>query len=339
MSLFSRALEQFIGNDPAVLEVLGTVRLVADTDATVLISGETGTGKELIARALHEESSRRQKEFVAVNCGAMAETLLETELFGHVRGAFTGAVEGRAGKFETAAGGSIFLDEIADMSPALQVKLLRVLQTGEYCPVGSAGNRHCDVRVIAASNQRLRPLVAAGRIRADLYYRLNVICLDLPPLRRRRGDIPALVRLFIERFSAAYRRDARRLSPEAERIVLAHDYPGNVRELENAIRRAVILCRGTEIQPAHLPAEMLEPRAAAPPVGPVSFHDARSRMLEEFERDFLVTLMRESGGIISRGARRSGLSERHLHVMLKKHGLHGRDFRAQPDDLTDGAAS
>jgi transcriptional regulator with PAS, ATPase and Fis domain len=318
----------FIGNDPSVLEVLATVEQVADTDATVLITGETGTGKELIAQALHEGSSRRNREFVAVNCGALADTLLESELFGHLRGAFTGATESRPGKFEIADRGTIFLDEIADMNHALQVKLLRVLQTGEYAPVGSASNRHCDVRVIAATNEPLRPLVAAGIVRADLYYRLNVICLDLPPLRARRADIPALIAYFLVRFAEAYRRGSLRVSPDAERILLSHAYPGNVRELENSIRRAVIVCRSGEILPRDLPRDMLESPLPAESGLPVGFHAARARALGEFERDFLVSLLQTCCGNVSRAARRSGLSERHLHLKLKKYGLRGRDFAA-----------
>ena len=321
------ARSRFIGNDPGVLEVLQTVYLVADTDATVLITGETGTGKELIATALHEESSRRDKAFIAMNCGAVADSLLESELFGHLRGSFTGATETRRGKFEAADGGTIFLDEVADMNHALQVKLLRVLQTGEYSPIGSAASRRCDVRVVAASNQPLKPLIASGIVRADLYYRLNVISLDLPPLRARRGDIPLLLDHFLRRFAKWYRRGERRFGGQAERILLAYDYPGNVRELENAVRRAVILCRGDEIQPGDLPREMREPVAPNEISQPQEFHAARARVLDDFERQFLVASLRDSGGIVTRAAERVGLSERILHAKLKKHGLRGRDFR------------
>jgi DNA-binding NtrC family response regulator len=323
----SSVLSQFIGNDPSVQEVLRTVYLVADTDATVLITGETGTGKELIAKALHEESSRRDKAFIAMNCGAGPDSLLESELFGHLRGSFTGATETRPGKFEAADGGTVFLDELADMSHALQVKLLRVLQTGEYSPIGSAASRRCDVRVVAASNQPLKPLIASGTVRADLYYRLNVISLDLPPLRARRGDISLLLEHFLRRFARWYRRGERRFGPQAERILLSYDYPGNVRELENAVRRAVILCRGDEIQACDLPREMLELVAPTHVSQPQEFHVARARVLEDFERQFLVASLRECGGIVTRAAQQAGLSERNLHAKLKKHGLRGRDFR------------
>jgi DNA-binding NtrC family response regulator len=323
----SSALSQFIGNDASVRAVLETLHLVADTDATVLIIGETGTGKEVIARALHEESSRRDKPFIAINCGAVPDSLLESELFGHIRGSFTGATETRPGKFEAANGGIVFLDEVADMNHGLQVKLLRVLQTGEYSPVGSAATRACDVRVVAASNQPLKPLIASGAVRADLYYRLNVVSLDLPPLRARRGDIPLLLDHFLQRFAASYKRGDRRFSAEAERVLLSYDYPGNVRELENAVRRAVILCRGDKILPSDLPREMWE---SAPPTDTTpseEFHVARAKAIEEFERKFLVASLRDCGGIVSRAAQRAGLSERNLHAKLKKHGLRGRDFR------------
>ena len=323
----------FLGNDPAIREVLDLVRLLSPTDATVLITGETGTGKELIARALHHGGPRCRRPFLAVNCGALSETLLESELFGHMRGAFTGAVENRAGKFEAADTGTIFLDEIADMSPALQVLLLRVLQTGEYSPVGSAETRRTNVRVVAATNQPIKPLMAAGIVRADLYYRLNVVCLDLPPLRTRRGDIPVLVAHFLARHCGSAR-PVPAIDPGAHDILCAYDYPGNVRELENAMRRAVILCGDGPILPRHLPRDMIE-EPAVPRAPSRDFHRVRARVLEDFEREYLIALMRESGGIVSRAAIRGGLSERNLHVKLKKHGLRGASFRAAVETPSD----
>jgi DNA-binding NtrC family response regulator len=326
------SLDLFVTADPAITAVIRTVRQVADTDATVLITGETGTGKELIARALHEESSRHEKNFVPVNCGALPETLLESELFGHIRGAFTGATETRPGKFQLAEGGTVFLDEIADMNHALQVKLLRVLQTGDYSPVGSAAVRQSRARVVAASNQSLKPLVASGVVRADLYYRLNVICLELPPLRARRDDIPRLSDFFLRQFADTYRRQAQRFHPDVVRFLNAYDYPGNVRELENIVRRAVILARSPEITVADLPADVRQMAVSRVDVddvpAPASFHMARARVVQEFEREFLIGVLHECGGIISRAARRAGLSERNLHAKLKKYGLRGSDFRA-----------
>jgi two-component system, NtrC family, response regulator HydG len=324
----------FVGSHPALRRALETLDLVADTDATVLVTGETGTGKELIARTLHERSSRRHARLLAVNCGALSESLLESELFGHLRGAFTGAAEHRAGKFEAADGGTLFLDEVADMPPALQVKLLRVLQTGEYAPVGSAATRHCDIRVVAATNQPLRPLVAAGTVRADLYYRLNVVCIDLPPLRERRGDILTLANAFLQQFAAKYAPAPRVLSPDAQQVLVRYGFPGNVRELENAMRRAAILSRSDEIPASVLPAEMFEPTHEVASGSDVAtdldahdFHLARAQALDRFEHDFFVSLLREAGGIVKRAARRAGLSERVLHVKLRKHGLRGSDFR------------
>src|SRR5262249_8551447 len=206
-----------------------------------------GTGKELIARALHENSSRRTAPFLPVNCGAIAETLQESELFGHARGAFTGATEAKVGKFGAADGGTVFLDEIAETSKSLQVKLLRILQHGEYSPVGLAENRSCDVRIVAATNRDLRPLVANGSFPKDLYYRLNTIRLDLPPLRERRGDIPLLIDHFLRQFRACYHKPNLEMSGAAVAALCRHDFPGNVRELENIMRRAAILCWGTAI--------------------------------------------------------------------------------------------
>ncbi len=325
--------ERFVGSDPALRAVLHTLELVADTDATVLITGETGTGKELIARAVHARSSRRRAALIPVNCAALTESLLESELFGHVRGAFTGAADARQGMFEAANAGTLFLDEVADMSLPLQAKLLRVLQTGEYTPVGSATSRRCDVRVVAATNQPLRPLVDKGIVRADLYYRLNVVCLDLPPLRARRGDITLLADHFLAHFADAYARPRRHLGARARAVLLAHPFPGNVRELENAMRRVALLGRTDEVEPDDLPPDMTvaAERAPAPEREPVDdsggFHAARARAMDRFERDFLASLLHDCGGIVTRAARRAGLSERSFHVKLKRHGLRGSDFR------------
>jgi len=313
-----------IGTDPRLLEVWKLVMKVAATEATVLITGETGTGKELIAHTLHEESLRRQAPFMAVNCGAVAETLQESELFGHVKGAFTGATTRKLGKFEAAEGGTIFLDEISEMSKTLQVKLLRILQFGEYSPVGMAEPRYCNVRVIAATNQNLRPLIAAGAFRKDLYYRLNIIRLELPPLRERSGDLPLLIKHFLQQFGAAYNKPALAMSPEAQEILLQYDYPGNVRELENMMHRAVILCEDTIIHPYDLPPEVFPSRCspAALPCG--NFHEVKARMIATFEKSYLTAVLRECGGIVSRAAQRSGLSERNFHEKLKLYGLSGR---------------
>jgi transcriptional regulator with GAF, ATPase, and Fis domain len=248
--------ECIVGHHPKIVEILKFVAQVANTEAIVLIQGESGTGKELVAQALHHNSHRRDKPFVPVNCGALPEHLLESELFGHVRGAFTGAIKDTAGWFERADGGTIFLDEVNDMSPALQMKLLRVLQAGEYSPVGSSEIRHCDVRVVAATSQDLRDLVKEGKFREEVYYRLNIVDLQLPSLRDRKCDIPLLARHFITLYGARYGKPHVRLSSEAEMVLVLYDFPGHVRELENMMQRAVILVEGDTITPEHLAAYM-----------------------------------------------------------------------------------
>src|SRR5271167_1750071 len=234
-------LPDIVGDGPAMRAVYRLTRRVARTRASVLIVGETGTGKELIARSVHRLSPRSDGPYVRVNCGALSESLLESELFGHIKGAFTGAVDNKTGRFEAAHGGTIFLDEISSMSHKLQVKLLRVLQEKEFERVGESRTIRVDTRVIAATNESLEDAISAGRFRDDLYYRLNVVPIHLPPLRDRRDDIPALVKYFLQRKSEENRRDAPELPSEVLKALMEYDYPGNVRELENIIERAVVL--------------------------------------------------------------------------------------------------
>ena len=319
---------RFIGQHPCVLELLELVGQVADTTATVLITGESGTGKELIAQLIRERSSRRNKTFVAVNCGAIPESLQESEFFGHVRGAFTGATERKVGKLELADGGTIFLDEIGEMSKSLQVALLRTLQSGEYSPVGSAETRYCDVRVLAAANRKLLDLVDAGEFRRDLYYRLNIIHLEIPPLRDRQGDALLLVEHFLEALGADYQKPALRLSAAARDLLMSYDYPGNVRELENIIRRAIILCRGPQIEPQHLSPEVRGSIQAADQLDPDDFQSAKARAIETFERVYLTNILRKCGGIVSRASEYSGLSERNFHEKLKRYGISAKAFRS-----------
>jgi Nif-specific regulatory protein len=230
-------------------EVYRLTRLVAPTPANVLLVGETGTGKEMVARAIHRLSPRSDGPYVRVNCGALAESLLESELFGHVKGAFTGAIDNKTGRFEAAHGGTIFLDEISSMSPKLQVKLLRVLQEREFERVGESRTIRVDTRVVAATNQYLEDEIEAGRFRDDLYYRLNVVPIYLPPLRDRREDIPPLAEFFLQRHSDAHRREPPLLTPEMVRLLQGHDWPGNVRELENYLERALVLSAGQPLTP------------------------------------------------------------------------------------------
>ncbi|MCH5374922.1 MAG: sigma-54 dependent transcriptional regulator, partial [Planctomycetes bacterium] len=286
-------------------------------------------GKEIIARTIHEKSQRQRASFIAVNCGAIPESLQESTLFGHVRGAYTGADSRAMGLFEVADGGTVLLDEISETSPAFQVKLLRVLQCGEFFPVGSGQMRSCDVRIVSATNCDLTELVAEGRFRQDLYYRLNIVRLYLPPLRERREDIPLLTAHFLEVLGSENAKPGLRISPEASEILLAYRYPGNVRELKNIVHRATILCRDGMITPADLPAEVTSETPSEHEESPAtSFHQAKAHAVECFEREYLTRSLREAGGIVSRAARNSGLSERNFHEKLKKYGIQGRCFRA-----------
>lgn len=247
-----------IGQSPTLSEVFKVLGKVAPTDSTVLVTGESGTGKELLVRALHANSRRADKPFVPINCGAIPKELLESELFGHEKGAFTHAIRSRPGRFELADGGTIFLDEIGEMDLSLQVKILRVLQEKEIERVGGTGSRKVDVRVVAATNRDLEQEVAAGRFREDLYYRLNVIPLHLPPLRERGGDVLLLARHFLERFCRKKGRSTLELAPETRRILAAYSWPGNVRELVNFMERLSILVDGDTVLPADLPAKILD---------------------------------------------------------------------------------
>jgi Nif-specific regulatory protein len=325
-----RAKYQFdaiIGSGPAMTEILDLVAKVADADATVLIQWENGTGKELIARALHYNSSRRDKSFVTVNCGAIPTDLIESELFGHVKGAFTGAVKDKRGKFELADGGTIFLDEIGEMAPALQVKLLRVLQDGAFAPVGSETEKHCDVRVIAATNRDLKKMLADGAFREDLYYRLNVINMTVPPLRERREDILLLIDHFLGKYNKSEKLP--RLSKAAEQILLDFDYPDNVRQLENIVHRAVILCKGEVIEVHHLPDEL---QASAvygytEKDGAVTFQERKQRATEKFERDELSRILTLTGGKVRESARVAGMDVKNLSEKLQKYGIKAEDYK------------
>ena len=314
--------DAIIGNHDKMVDILKMVSQVADTNATVLIYGESGTGKELIAHALHFNSSRRDKAFVPVNCAALPEQLLESELFGHVRGAFTGAFKEKTGWFEYADGGTIFLDEVGEMSPALQVKLLRVLQTGEYSHVGSTEIRYCDVRIVAATNKNLQKLVNEGRFREDLYYRLNVIEIDIPPLRERLSDTPLLVQHFLEKYNALCGKQIRGLSARARSLLMTYDFPGNVRELENIIHRAVTLAEGKMIDPSHLPSRILQERRNETfSESTLTLTEAKRQAAEKTEKDFICQYLKRTSGHISFAAKIAGVDVGNFHRMMKKHGI------------------
>lgn len=304
---------RIIGNSPPMLRLLETVSQVAPSEATVLILGESGTGKELIAAAIHYNSVRRQGPFVRINCGAITETLLESELFGHEKGAFTGADRRREGKFVQASGGTIFLDEITETSPAMQVKMLRVLQEREITRVGGTESIAIDVRVVAATNRDIREAVAAGRFREDLYYRLNVVTLEVPPLRQRREDIPLLAQHFLDDLTVRNRKPIRGFTPQAMDLLIKHSWPGNVRELMNAIERAVVLAKGDYIDVEDL---------SLAPLEELKTGDTQvTRPLDEVEKQTIINTLAAVGGNKSEAARRLGITRRTLHLKLKKYGL------------------
>ncbi|HEX6210610.1 MAG TPA: sigma-54 dependent transcriptional regulator [Methylomirabilota bacterium] len=308
---------QMVGQSRGMQEVYRWVELAGTSTAPVLVYGESGTGKELVARTIHELSNRRSKPFVAINCAAIPETLIESELFGHERGAFTGATERRLGCFELTDGGTLFLDEIAEMDPNTQAKLLRVLQEGTFRRVG--GGKHeiqVDVRVVAATNQVPTEAIANGKLREDLFYRLNVFSIHLPPLRERREDVPLLARNFIEEFNRQDNRQVRGLSSEAEKELERYHWPGNVRELRNVIQRAVVICGTGLIGVEHLPDTVLRAAAPAPAATGASVTPIR-----EMERDMILRALEETGQDKRRAAQLLGISLKTLYNKLAKYGI------------------
>jgi transcriptional regulator with GAF, ATPase, and Fis domain len=316
------------GASPLMREVFDLIDKIADTESTVIIYGESGTGKERAAKTIHQHSSRREKPFVPVNCAAIPATLLESELFGHEKGAFTGAHAARAGRFELADTGTIFLDEVGELHPQLQVKLLRVLQEREFERVGGSKTLSVDVRVLAATNRDLEKATRDGSFREDLFYRLNVIPLHMPPLRQRHDDIPLLVDHFVARFSRRKKRDALGVDPEAMECLLRYPWPGNVRELENLIERLVILTDGDTIAAENLPERFRTPGAVPPPEAgaaapgdiPATGVDLNA-VLDAIERDFIVKALKRSGGVKSRAAQLLGLNRTTLIEKIKKKGI------------------
>ena len=310
-------VQGIVASDAGMLAVLETVQKVAPTMATAMIYGESGTGKELIARAIHNLSERASKPFISVSAGALPETLLESELFGYEKGAFTGAMTPKPGRFELANGGTMFLDEIGDISPATQVKLLRVLQERRFERLGGTRSIDVDVRVVAATNKDLQQLIADGDFREDLFYRLNVVPVTLPALRQRSGDIPLLVAHFLEKYKAG----AKRISAEAMEALIRYQWPGNIRELENTIERIVILSHGDEIRPADLPAEV---RSGLASVGRVSggfLLPEEGVDLEEVELDLVRQALDRSGGSVPKAAKLVGLTAKTLEARMQRLGL------------------
>ncbi|MEW6265277.1 MAG: sigma-54 dependent transcriptional regulator [Thermodesulfobacteriota bacterium] len=323
-----------IGKSKPMLDIYRLIEKVADTRANVLITGDSGTGKELIAKAIHYNGPRGQGPFIAVNCSALAETLLESELFGHEKGAFTDARASRKGRFELAHGGSLFLDEVGEMSPNLQAKLLRVIQDRKFERVGGVETIQVDVRVIAATNRELKREVAAGRFREDLFYRLNVVHLHVPPLRERPDDLPLLVAHFIRKFGGESRLDRKiKISPEAFRLLYSYHWPGNVRELENALERAVILCSGDTILPEDLPEELQEIKtegdAERPPreLDEALLADLMPRgldlnaTLEAVERKLIAQALSRTNNIQAHAAELLGIKKNVMQYKMKKYGF------------------
>jgi two-component system response regulator HydG len=307
-----------IGRSPSMRELFETLSLVAPSDATILIQGESGTGKELVANAIHHNSPRKDHPFVKVNCAALPETLLENELFGHEKGAFTGATGPKKGRFQLADRGTLFLDEIAEMAPATQAKILRVLQEREFEPVGGTRTVQVDTRIISATNRTLEDEIAAGRFREDLYYRINVVMIKVPPLRNRSADIPLLADYFLRQYAEKNHRRLKGFHPGAMDLLLRHAWPGNVRELENVVERAVIMARGDMVGPEHFPSTLQDPDAGESPREPVL---ASGRSLKEVEKEMILKTLEDMGGNRTRTAETLGISRRTLQLKLKGYGI------------------
>ena len=311
-------LGNIIGSSSAMRELIETLTLVAPSDATVLISGESGTGKELVASAIHYNSPRKNRPFIKVNCAALPETLLENELFGHEKGAFTGATGPKKGRFQMADQGTLFLDEIAEMTPATQAKILRVLQEREFEPVGGTRTIRVDTRIISATNRHLEEEIEADRFREDLYYRLNVVTLTVPPLRDRISDIPLLAEHFLSRYAAKNHRTFKGFQPRAMDLLTQYAWPGNVRELENVIERSVIMARSERVGPGHFPATIGEQDPSKTGQSPIL---ASGRSLKAVEKDMILKTLDDMGGNRTKTSKILGISRRTLQLKLKGYGI------------------
>jgi DNA-binding NtrC family response regulator len=325
-------IDNLIARSPAMASAVALVQRAAQSDPTVLITGESGTGKEVVARAIHNSGPRRPARFVAVNCGAIPDTLIESELFGHVKGSFTGASSDHRGLFEEARGGTIFLDEIADLPLAMQVKLNRVLQERKVRRVGATEEVSFDARVIAATNVDLKGRIAGGQFREDLFYRINVLHIALPPLRERREDIPAIAAFLLDRHGARRGERLEGFTEEALSALTKYTWPGNVRELENAIERALAVTDGPRIELEALPAEIgavLRPRATHGTETHLSYREVVDLARDRASREYLIALMRELAGNVTEAARRAGMERESLHRLLKRYGVRSEDFKTR----------
>jgi len=326
----SYTFSDIVSENKRMHKIFEIIQKVAQTKSTVLLEGETGTGKELIARAIHNLSGRKDKLFVPVDCGGLSAGLLESELFGHVKGAFTGATVDKKGLFETADGGTVFLDEISRISLETQAKLLRVLQEGQIKKVGEAMSHNVDIRLVAAGNENMEQAVAEGRFRQDLFYRLNVVPVHIPPLRERKEDIPLLVEHFIAKYNRLEKKNLQSISSDALKLLMEYQWPGNVRELENFIHRAVVMETGECIQPEDLPAEVRDPLFTAERRDVLSrtlnFRKAKKSALEAFEKRFLNEALFRNHGNVSKAAHEMGTDRRNFHRKLKLYKINPREF-------------
>ncbi|MDD5435546.1 MAG: sigma-54 dependent transcriptional regulator, partial [Nitrospira sp.] len=320
------ALNQILGKSKAVHELREQIKLISSCDVTVLITGESGTGKELVARAVHYLSQRAGKAFIPVHCGALPENLFENELFGHVGGAFTGASVMQSGLVKEAEGGTLFLDEIGTISPFIQIKLLRLLQEGEYKPLGSSKLHKADTRIIAVANIDLLSLVKEGRFREDLFYRLNIASVQIPPLKERVEDIPILIEHFVNKYSGKYHKPGINISEDGMAEFISYQWPGNVRELENTIQKLIVMSTDSviDIKNPNLPFQFNGESMNA--ISAESFNFAKKRVVDSFERNYLFKLLKDYQGDVNSAAKHAGKSRTALWNLLKRHNLSPRDF-------------
>ena len=320
--------DNIIGNSPKMIEVFKLVSKVAATDTTVLIIGESGTGKELVARAIHNNSARKDANFVVVDCLSLTPTLLESELFGHIKGSFTGATSTKAGFFEVANRGTLFLDEIGDLNFDLQGKLLRVIQERKYIPVGGTDPKETDIRLITATNKNLKKMVETGTFREDLFYRLYVVPIFMPPLRERKEDIPILIEHFLKRFSERHKRPALKLSDKAVRCLLNYEWPGNIRELENTMERAVVSAEGAEIMPQDLPSAIQKKAAEAQGMQPENIEELKrikkqlkEKAIEDIEKEFVISSLSGNDWNVSKAAKAVGMQRTNFYRLIRKYNI------------------
>jgi DNA-binding NtrC family response regulator len=331
------SFQKMVGVSPKMRKIFETIRLISSPDVTVLITGESGVGKDMAAKAIHSLSRRGKGPFVAVNCPNLPENILESELFGYRKGAFTDATQDKKGLFWEAQGGTVYLDEIGDISPTLQTKLLRVLQDKEIRPLGQTKTVKVDVRIIASTNQDLAAKIRAGLFREDLFYRLNVMSLRMPPLRERKEDIPLLVDHFLNRFCTEFKKENKAVSPNLMQRLVNHPWRGNVRELENVISRAVLLSAGTVIQPEDLQADLSESAGylVGETVKGLPYKQAKASVLDRFNREYLADLLARNQGNVTKAAKECGLERQALQQVLRRHGIKSRNFQAsEPSDTT-----